>query len=108
MVSGQVFETELNSYYNTINYRFVRCLDTENSENSLDTSPNSRFHQCCMAWQHPSLPWVDLVHRGPRIAIRDSGCHMPSVNANSMFRESLFSHWIDSFRSLFQVKHLIN
>ncbi|VVC39625.1 Hypothetical protein CINCED_3A025647 [Cinara cedri] len=82
---------------------FVRCLDTDNDEHSLDTSPNSRFHQCCMAWQHPSLPWVDLIHRGPRIAIRDSSNNMPSVNANSVFRESLFTHWIDSFRSLFQL-----
>ncbi|XP_050542308.1 protein downstream neighbor of son homolog [Daktulosphaira vitifoliae] len=82
---------------------FVRCLDTEHSENTLDTSPNSRFHQCCMAWQHPSLPWVDLIHRGPRTAIRDSSNNFPSVNANPIFRESLFNHWIDSFRSLFQL-----
>ncbi|XP_050432346.1 protein downstream neighbor of son homolog [Adelges cooleyi] len=82
---------------------FVRCLDTEHSETSLDTNPNSRFHQCCMAWQHPSLPWVDLIHRGPRTAIRDSANNVPSVNANSVFRESLFTHWIDSFRSLFQL-----
>jgi hypothetical protein len=56
-----------------------------------------------MAWQHPSLPWVDLIHRGPRVAIKDSGSSVPSVNANPFFRESLFTHWIDSFRSLFQV-----
>lgn len=82
----------------------MRCLDTENSENSLDTSPNSQFHQCCMAWQHPSLPWVDLIHRGPRVAIKDSAGNVPSIGANSVFKESLFTHWIDSFRSLFQVK----
>ncbi|XP_015378906.1 PREDICTED: protein downstream neighbor of son homolog [Diuraphis noxia] len=82
---------------------FVRCLDTENIENSLDTSPNSRFHQCCMAWQHPSLPWVDLIHRGPRVTIKDSASSVPSINANPIFRESLFTHWIDSFRSLFQL-----
>jgi len=56
-----------------------------------------------MAWQHPSLPWVDLIHRGPRVAIKDSAGFVSSVNANSYFRESLFTHWIDSFRSLFQV-----
>lgn len=88
-------------------FRFVRCLDTENDENSLDTSPNSRFHQCCLAWQHPSLPWVDLIHRGPRIAIKDSTNNAPSINTNSAFRESLFTHWIDSFRSLFQVIFVI-
>jgi len=56
-----------------------------------------------MAWQHPSLPWVDLIHRGPRVAIKDSTSSVPSINANPFFRESLFTHWIDSFRSLFQV-----
>lgn len=57
-----------------------------------------------MAWQHPSLPWVDLIHRGPRVAIRDSTSNVPSINVNPLFKESLFTHWIDSFRSLFQVK----
>lgn len=93
--------------FNFYTFRFVRCLDTENIENSLDTSPNSRFHQCCMAWQHPSLPWVDLIHRGPRVAIKDSASSVPSINANPFFRESLFTHWIDSFRSLFQVIFLV-
>lgn len=85
-------------------HRFVRCLDTENIEHSLDTSPNSQFHQCCMAWQHPSLPWVDLIHRGPRVTIKESTGNIPPMGANPIFKESLFSHWIDSFRSLFQVK----
>lgn len=61
-----------------------------------------------MAWQHPSLPWVDLIHRGPRIASRDSSNNVPSISANPLFRESLFTHWIDSFRSLFQVKYKIH
>lgn len=60
-----------------------------------------------MAWQHPSLPWVDLIHRGPRVAVRDAGGGVPSVGSNSVFRESLFTHWIDSFRSLFQVLYYV-
>lgn len=74
---------------------FVRCLDTRTST-SLDTSPNAQFHQCCLYWQHPVLPWINLF---PRKAAR-STITLPSSLA---LKESLHSAWADSIRSLFQL-----
>ncbi|KAJ9598294.1 hypothetical protein L9F63_011034, partial [Diploptera punctata] len=80
---------------------FVRCLDTGvNCESrSLDTSPNARFHQCCLVWQHPSLPWIELF---PRTSYRVSAA--PNVIAASQpIKDVLHKEWSESFRSLFQL-----
>ncbi|GLV38678.1 humpty dumpty [Carabus blaptoides fortunei] len=76
---------------------FVRCLDTRTST-SLDTSPNAQFHQCCLYWQHPVLPWLQLFPRTQtKISASISGFATGSI------RESLQSAWADSLRSLFQL-----
>ncbi|CAH0553968.1 unnamed protein product [Brassicogethes aeneus] len=77
---------------------FTRCLDT-NCETQLDTSPNARFHQCCLFWQQPSLPWVNLF---PRTVPRASAAGA-SLACNSVIRDSLQAAWSDSLRSLFQL-----
>ncbi|KAK0178992.1 hypothetical protein PV327_007820 [Microctonus hyperodae] len=81
---------------------FVRCLDTGEQETTLDTSPNARFHQCCLVWQHPSLPWIELY---PRSAGKvSSSLATNSAITNSQFiKDALFSEWTESFRSLFHL-----
>ncbi|XP_008552266.1 protein downstream neighbor of son homolog [Microplitis demolitor] len=81
---------------------FVRCLDTGEQETTLDTSPNARFHQCCLVWQHPSLPWLDLY---PRSAgkVSASLASNSAVSNNQFIKDALFSEWSESFRSLFHL-----
>ncbi|XP_054262662.1 protein downstream neighbor of son homolog [Macrosteles quadrilineatus] len=79
---------------------FVRCVDSTNS--SLDTSPNAQFHQCCLVWQHPVLPWLELY---PRQSTRTAGAAQsaPHIISHPAVRDSLQRHWADSFRSLYQL-----
>jgi hypothetical protein len=87
---------------------FVRCLDTgldvskyPCTSNSLDTSPNARFHQCCLVWQHPALPWFELF---PRSAARLSSAASNIISSSQSVRDCLHREWGESFRSLFQVR----
>ncbi|OAD56281.1 Protein downstream neighbor of son like protein, partial [Eufriesea mexicana] len=81
---------------------FVRCLDISEQDSTLDTSPNARFHRCCLIWQHPSLPWLELF---PRSAGKVSAnLTSNSMIINNMFiKEALFKEWSESFRSLFHL-----
>ncbi|KAG7205551.1 hypothetical protein KM043_007527 [Ampulex compressa] len=81
---------------------FVRCLDIGEKETTLDTSPNARFHQCCLVWQHPSLPWLELF---PRSAgkLSASLASNTSVASNQFVKEALYGDWSESFRSLFHL-----
>jgi hypothetical protein len=77
---------------------FVRCLDKSCLTN-LDTSPNSKFHQCCLYWQQPSLPWLKLFPRMTgKVSDSDS-----SIVTNPTVKSSLQEAWKDSLRSLFQL-----
>ncbi|XP_077297573.1 humpty dumpty [Arctopsyche grandis] len=76
---------------------FVRCLDTSNSS-TLDTSHHARFHQNCLYWQHPSLPWMNLF---PRTSGRVSNKNF--IAANDEIKNALHQEWTESFRSLFQL-----
>lgn len=78
---------------------FTRCLDTRTTTSSLDTSSNSKFHQCCLYWQQPSLPWMNLF---PRTTMKASAGGS-SVGSNSTIRESLHIAWTESLKSLFQL-----
>ncbi|XP_046492507.1 protein downstream neighbor of son homolog isoform X2 [Neodiprion pinetum] len=81
---------------------FVRCVDIGEKETTLDTSPNARFHQCCLVWQHPSLPWLELF---PRSAGRASAAisSSPMAATNQHIKDALHREWSESFRSLFQL-----
>lgn len=86
---------------------FVRCLDTgldaskyPCTSHSLDTSPNARFHQCCLVWQHPALPWFELF---PRSAARLSSAANSIMPSSHSLRDCLHREWGESFRSLFQL-----
>lgn len=77
---------------------FTRCLGA-NSNTYLDTSPNAKFHQCCLFWQQPSLPWVKLF---PRSTNKSSGGGI-SLASSAEVRDGLQSAWFDGLRSLFQL-----
>lgn len=77
---------------------FTRCLGS-NTETTLDTSPNAKFHQCCLYWQQPCLPWLNLFPRGAA-KIQSAGNNFILNNA---MKESLQSAWCDSLRSLYQL-----
>ncbi|XP_063989751.1 protein downstream neighbor of son homolog [Diachasmimorpha longicaudata] len=81
---------------------FVRCLDIGEQETTLDTSPNARFHRCCLVWQHPSLPWLELF---PRAAgkVSASLASNSAIAHNQFIKDALFSAWTESFRSLFHL-----
>ncbi|XP_072944042.1 protein downstream neighbor of son homolog [Epargyreus clarus] len=75
---------------------FVRCIDTTSSS-TLDTSPRARFHQTCMYWQHPHLPWLSLYPRGGKLAAASF------IATNEEVKQALLREWTESFRSLFQL-----
>ncbi|XP_047362353.1 uncharacterized protein LOC124954073 isoform X3 [Vespa velutina] len=81
---------------------FVRCLDIGQKETTLDTSPNARFHQCCLVWQHPSLPWLELFPRSAGKVSASLGSNSAVAN-NQLIRDALYREWCDSFRSLFHL-----
>nr|XP_050863076.1 protein downstream neighbor of son homolog [Vespula vulgaris] len=81
---------------------FVRCLDIGQKETTLDTSPNARFHQCCLVWQHPSLPWLELFPRSAGKVSASLGSNSAIAN-NQLIRDALYREWCDSFRSLFHL-----
>lgn len=81
---------------------FVRCLDIRERDTTLDTSPNARFHQCCLVWQHPSLPWLELFPRSAGKVSASLVSNSAVANTQSI-REALYREWCDSFRSLFHL-----
>ena len=81
---------------------FVRCLDISEQHSTLDTSPNARLHRCCLTWQHPSLPWLELF---PRSAgkVSASLTSNPTIVNNVCVKDALYKEWSESFRSLFHL-----
>ncbi|XP_011876128.1 PREDICTED: protein downstream neighbor of son homolog [Vollenhovia emeryi] len=81
---------------------FVRCLNIGEEETTLDTSLNARFHQCCLIWQHPSLPWLELFPRSAGKVSASLATNALIVNNQNM-KDALYREWCDSFRSLFHL-----
>lgn len=79
---------------------FTRCLDSSCTATSLDNSPNAKFHQCCLYWQQPSLPWLSLF---PRTNAKVATSAPVNMYNNATVRDSLQTAWTDSLRSLFQL-----
>lgn len=77
---------------------FARCLDPS-STSPLDTSPNAKFHQCCLFWQQPFLPWISLF---PRTRSKAAAAGTPLLTT-PVAKEALQSSWADGFRSVFQL-----
>ncbi|EDX11713.1 protein downstream neighbor of son homolog [Drosophila simulans] len=74
---------------------FVRCMDPQRTESTLDISDATRFNQCNYYWQHPHLPWLTLY---PRTAKENVG-----VVVGERERKALAEEWDFSFRGLFQL-----
>ncbi|KZC06877.1 Protein downstream neighbor of son like protein [Dufourea novaeangliae] len=81
---------------------FVRCLDISEKNSTLDTSPNARLHRCCLTWQHPSLPWLELFPRCAGKVSANLTNNLAIVN-NVPVKDALYKDWSDSFRSLFHL-----
>nr|CAG4637914.1 EOG090X09DI [Chydorus sphaericus] len=71
---------------------FVRCTTTP-----VDTSTNAQFHQCCLVWQHPWLPWLSLFPRD----VKTSSLSTLHVGMDPSISNCLINDWCESFRSLF-------
>nr|XP_053631913.1 protein downstream neighbor of son homolog [Cherax quadricarinatus] len=81
---------------------FVRCLcsvSDDTQDRTLDTSANAQFYQCCLVWQYPSLPWLQLF---PRDNIKQTS-HTGLFGADQKLGETLHSDWSESLRSLHQL-----
>lgn len=78
---------------------FVRCIDSNSEDCSLDTSANAQFHQCCLVWQHPVLPWVELYPRN----VHTQNNAAASLFSSQTIRDFMHSAWTESFRSAFQL-----
>ncbi|XP_020283404.1 protein downstream neighbor of son homolog [Pseudomyrmex gracilis] len=81
---------------------FVRCLNIGDKETTLDTSLNARFHQCCLLWQHPSIPWLELFPRSSG-KVSAALANNAAIANNQGAKDALHSEWCDSFRSLFHL-----
>lgn len=78
---------------------FARCLNINDDTSFLDTSPNAKFHQCCLFWQHPYLPWLQLFPRTNRKFTISTKTPTDVLSA----KQSLHTAWTESFRSVFQL-----
>ncbi|KAL0266856.1 UNVERIFIED_CONTAM: hypothetical protein PYX00_009292 [Menopon gallinae] len=81
---------------------FVRCVDTSSIKEgktigSLDTSPNAQFHQCCLYWQHPNIPWLQLFPRNLKKA------NASMISTQLEIAPMLLTEWTTAFKSLFQL-----
>ena len=80
---------------------FVRCLDIGEQESTLDTTPNARFHQCCLVWQHPDIPWMELFPRSQsKLNLANTSNFVPM---NQSMKDALYKAWCGSFRSVFHL-----
>ncbi|XP_046461627.1 protein downstream neighbor of son homolog [Daphnia pulex] len=80
---------------------FVRCVSSLKSDewSTLDTSTNAQFHQCCLLWQYPWLPWLSLFPRDTRAPITSTSS--VQIGMDSSVSNCLINDWCESFRSLF-------
>ncbi|KOB60943.1 Protein downstream neighbor of son-like protein, partial [Operophtera brumata] len=60
--------------------------------------PRARFHQSCLYWQHPHLPWLEMFPRSSGKVAATS-----FMATNEEVRQALHREWTESFRSLFQL-----
>ncbi|XP_029832896.3 protein downstream neighbor of Son isoform X1 [Ixodes scapularis] len=84
--------------------RGVHASQAASESCGLDSSPQARFHQHCLVWMHPHLPWLRLFPRQGGPGGKDQGT-APSFFADpsGAARASLQADWNQSFRSLYQL-----
>ncbi|XP_039293579.1 protein downstream neighbor of son homolog [Nilaparvata lugens] len=71
----------------------VRCMS---QEERLDSGANARFHSCCLVWQTPSLPWLELCPRPPASVLAPAA-------ATPAHKDALHRAWTESLYSVFQL-----
>lgn len=72
---------------------FVRCLSSssgDNEDRTLDTSANAQFYQCCLVWQYPSLPWLQLFPRDKMKLTSQTGL----FGTDPKLGDALHSEWL--------------
>nr|CAG4644942.1 EOG090X09DI [Leptodora kindtii] len=81
---------------------FVRCVNPSSSEtlSSLDTSTNAQLHQCCLYWQHPWLPWLQMFPRDTPSPVTSSTSSL-NIGMDPKISATLHNDWCESFRTLF-------
>lgn len=92
---------------------FVRGIDSTDGgcqasteRGSLDSSPEARFHQNCLVWMHPHLPWLRLF---PRHGVLTNTASSASLGSSlfgdlaSPARAALHQDWAMGLRSLYQL-----
>lgn len=81
------------------------CKESTAERGSLDSSPQARFHQQCLLWIHPHLPWLRLFPRHGVMANASTSKEATSLFADptSPARASLQGDWAQGFRSLYQL-----
>jgi len=80
----------------------VRCLNLARGDHCLDTSLNAQFHSCCVYWQYPSIPGLNLF---PRYTLGTSSSSILK-NAPSLpteLAQALQSDWMTSLQSVYQL-----
>lgn len=79
----------------------MRCANSLNSEewSTLDTSTNAQFHQCCLLWQYPWLPWLSLFPRDARAPVTSTTTIQ--IGMDPHVSNCMINDWCESFRSLF-------
>lgn len=81
------------------------CEESAAERGSLDSSPQARFHQNCLVWMHPHLPWMRLFPRHGVMANASTSKEATSLFADpaSPARTALQGDWAQGFRSLYQL-----
>ncbi|KAL1436564.1 hypothetical protein MTO96_049467 [Rhipicephalus appendiculatus] len=81
------------------------CEESAGERGSLDSSPQARFHQNCLVWMHPHLPWLRLFPRHGVMANASTSKEAASLFADpaSPARAALQGDWAQGFRSLYQL-----
>lgn len=81
------------------------CQESAAERGSLDSSPQARFHQHCLVWMHPHLPWLRLFPRHGVMANASVSKEATSLFADpaSPARAALQGDWAQGFRSLYQL-----
>ncbi|XP_078040115.1 humpty dumpty isoform X2 [Augochlora pura] len=72
------------------------------SEEASGTTGFVRLHRCCLIWQHPLLPWLELFPRSAGKVSANLTSNLSFVN-NMSIKDALYKDWSESFRSLFHL-----
>ena len=80
----------------------MRCINSLNSGEwtTLDTSNNAQFHQGCLLWQYPWLPWLSLFPRDTRAPVTTPNASV-HIGLDAGISACMVADWSESFRSLF-------